>query len=126
VHFHQLDSATGARIRNRKVDEKTGEEVDADDIQMGFEVRPGKYVTFDKDELKALRPKSTQSIEVTDFVALADIDPIYYERTYWLAPGAAAANQAYALLLAALEGVRKKKDMRFRSNKITNWRTYNE
>jgi DNA end-binding protein Ku len=103
VHFHQLDAATGSRIRNRKVDEKSGKEVDADDIEMGFEVRPGKYVTFGKDELKALRPKSTQSIEVTDFVDLAEIDPIYYERTYWLAPAADAAKQAYGLLLAALE-----------------------
>jgi DNA end-binding protein Ku len=103
VHFHQLDAATGARIRNRKVDEQSGKEVDADDIEMGFEVRPGRYVTFGKDELKALRPKSTQSIEITDFVALADIDPIYYERTYWLAPANDAANQAYALLLAALD-----------------------
>ena len=53
---------------------------------MGFEVRKGSYVTFDKDELKELRPASTKAIDVTDFVALADIDPIYYERTYWLAP----------------------------------------
>jgi DNA end-binding protein Ku len=102
VHFHQLDSATGARIRNRKVDEKSGKEVDADEIEMGFEVRPGRYVTFGQDELKALRPTSTRAIEVTDFVALADIDPIYYERTYWLAPGTDAAKQAYGLLLAAL------------------------
>ena len=103
VHFHQLEKETGARIRNRKVSEKTGKEVDADDIEMGFEIRKGRYVTFDKDELEELKPESTKAIEVTDFVALADIDPIYYERTYWLGPDGDAAKQAYRLLLAAME-----------------------
>ena len=51
VHFHQLDKKSGARIRNKKVSEKSGREVDTDDIEMGFEVRKGRYVTFDKDEL---------------------------------------------------------------------------
>jgi len=103
VHFHQLDKASGSRIRNRKVAESSGKEVDADHIEMGFEVGKGRYVTFDQQELKELRPASTKAIDVTDFVALADIDPIYYERTYWLAPDGAPAKQAYALLLAAME-----------------------
>ena len=63
---------------------EAGKEVDADDIQLGFEVRKGRYVTFEKGEVDELRPDSTRSIEVTDFVALADVDPIYYDRTYWL------------------------------------------
>ena len=95
VHFHQLEKRTGARIRNRKVSEKTGKEVDGDDIEMGFEIRKGRYVTFDKDELDELRPESTRAIEVTDFVALDDVDPIYYDRTYWLGPDGDAAKQAY-------------------------------
>ncbi len=103
VHFHQLDKESGSRIRNRKVSDDTGEEVDTDDIEMGFEVSKGKYVTFDPDELKALRPASTRMIEVTDFVALADVDPIYYERTYWLGPDGDAGAKAYQLLLAAME-----------------------
>ena len=103
IHFHQLDKKSGARIRYEKVSEKTGREVDADDIEMGFEISDGRYVTFDKDELEELRPKSTKAIEVTDFVALADVDPIYYERTYWLAPDGDAANRAYQLLRAAME-----------------------
>ncbi len=103
VHFHQLDKKSGARIRYEKVSEKTGREVDADDIEMGFEISEGKHVTFDKKELDALRPKSTKAIEITDFVALADVDPIYYERTYWLAPDGEAAARAYQLLLAAME-----------------------
>src|SRR5215218_1202429 len=103
IHFHQLEKKTGARIRNLKVSDKTGKEVDADDIEMGFEFEKGRYVTFDQDELKELKPSSTRAIEVSDFVALDDIDPIYYERTYWLAPDGDQAKNAYQLLLAAME-----------------------
>jgi DNA end-binding protein Ku len=103
VHFHQLDKKSGSRIRYHKVAEDTGKEVDSDDIVLGFELRKGKYVTFDDEEMKALRPASTRAIEVTDFVDLAEIDPIYYERTSWLAPDGDAAKKAYQLLLAAME-----------------------
>jgi DNA end-binding protein Ku len=103
VHFHQLEKGTGARIRNRKISEKTGREVKADKIEMGFEIRKGRYVTFDTDELSDLRPASTRAVEVTDFVALDDVDPIYYERTYWLGPDGDQGKQAYQLLLAAME-----------------------
>jgi len=103
VHFHQLEKGTGARIRNRKVSEKTGREVKAAKIEMGFEVRKGRYVTFETDELSDLRPASTRAIEVTDFVALDDVDPIYYERTYWLGPDGDQGKEAYQLLLAAME-----------------------
>jgi DNA end-binding protein Ku len=103
VHFHQVEKGTGSRIRNRKVAERSGKEVDRDDIEMGFEIRKGRYVTFDQDELAELRPKSTRMIEVSDFVALAEIDPIYYERTYWLGPDGDQAKKAYALLQAAME-----------------------
>lgn len=103
VHFHQLDRKSGARIRYRKVSEKTGREVDSDDIVMGFEARKGRYVTFDDKELDELRPASTKMLEITDFVALDDIDPIYYDTTYWLTPDGDGATKAYELLLAAME-----------------------
>ncbi len=103
IHFNQLEKGSGSRIRNRKVSEKSGKEVDADDIEMGFEVSKGQYVTFDKEELADLKPESTSAVEVTDFVALEDVDPIYYERTYWLGPDGDAAKKAYGLLLAAME-----------------------
>jgi DNA end-binding protein Ku len=103
VHFHQLEKESGSRIRNRKVSEKTGKEVDPDDIELGFEIKQGRYVTFDQDELKELKPASTRAIEVTDFVALDEIDPIYYERTYWLTPDGDQAKAPYQLLLAAMD-----------------------
>ena len=103
VHFNQLEKGTGARIRNRRVSEKTGDEVDPEDIEMGYEVSKGRYVTFAPEELDELRPQSTRAIEVSDFVALADVDPIFYERTYWLGPDGDAGKKAYQLLLAAME-----------------------
>ena len=103
VHFHQLDKKSGSRIRYRKVAEETGKEVDADNIALGYEVRGGRYVTFDEQEMKALRPTSSKVIEVSDFVDLDEIDPIYYENTYWLVPDGEAAKKSYQLLVAAME-----------------------
>jgi DNA end-binding protein Ku len=103
VHFHQLQKRTGSRIRYRKVAEKSGREVEPADIEMGFEISKGRYVTFDRDELDELRPESTRAVEVSDFVALDDIDPIYYERTYWLVPDGEPAKKGYQLLRAAME-----------------------
>ena len=103
VHFHQLDKKSGARIRYRKVSEETGKEVDSDDIALGYEIKNGKYVTFDEKEIDALRPTSNKLIDVSDFVALEEIDPIYYENTYWLVPDGEGAKKSYGLLLAAME-----------------------
>jgi DNA end-binding protein Ku len=103
VHFHQLDKKSGSRIRHRKVAEDTGKEVDKDNIAWGFEVKNGRYVTFDDKEMAALRPASTRVIDVSDFVALDEIDPIYYENTYWLAPNGDAAKKSYQLLVAAMD-----------------------
>jgi DNA end-binding protein Ku len=103
VHFHRLDKKSGQRVRNRMVTEESGKEVSTDELEMGFEVSSGKYVTFDNDELDALRPASTRSIDISDFVALEEIDPIYYDHTYWLAPDGDAAGKSYQLLEAAME-----------------------
>jgi DNA end-binding protein Ku len=103
VRFHQIDKKSGARVRYEKVSEKTHRKLDGDDIEMGYELRKGRYVAFTKQELADLRPKSTRSVDVSDFVPLEDIDPIYYERTYWLAPDGPGAARAYSLLCAAME-----------------------
>lgn len=103
VRFHQLDKKSGARVRHEKVSEKTHRKLDSDDIEMGYEIGKGRYVSFTKDELAELRPRSTRTVEVSDFVPLEDIDPIYYERTYWLGPDGPAAARAYGLLCAAME-----------------------
>ena len=100
VHFHELDPK-GGRVRHEKVSAKTGKPVD--DIRLGYETSKGRYVRFTPEELEELRPPSTRAIEVADFVDLADIDPIFYDRTYWLAPATDEAGPAYALLRDAME-----------------------
>jgi DNA end-binding protein Ku len=104
VHFNELDEH-GERVHHEKVSAKSGKPVD--DIKLGYETSKGHYVTFDRAELDELRPASTKTVDVTDFVDLADIDPIYYQRTYWIAPDGEAASRAYALLVAAMEDQQK-------------------
>jgi DNA end-binding protein Ku len=103
VHFHQLQKGTGARIHYQKVSAATGRKVDDDDIEKGFEISKDKYVVVDDEEFEALRPQSTRSVDITDFVELESVDPIYYENTYWLGTGDSSAARAYRLLLAAME-----------------------
>jgi len=102
VHFHQLD-AKGSRIKYEKVSSKTGKEVEADDIKLGFEASKGHYVELTKAEVEEMQPASTKTIEIGDFIDLAEIDPIFYDHTYWLAPDGDAATKAYALLRDAME-----------------------
>lgn len=103
VHFHQIERSTGSRIGNEKVSKDTGKPVKSEDIDLGYEVSKGRYVTFDPDEVAELRPRSTRTIDVSDFVQLDAIDPVFYERTYWLAPTDEGAERAYRLLAAAME-----------------------
>jgi DNA end-binding protein Ku len=101
VRFHQLNKATGVRIQQKRVDPTTGEEVAYDDIVKGYELTPDQYVIIEPGELDALDPKKTKSIEIEDFVALDEIDPIYFDHPYYLAPGA-GGSKPYRLLLEAM------------------------
>lgn len=107
VHFHQLDKKSGARVQYRKVSSKSGRSLDADDIEKGYEVSKGEYVVIDEDELDALQPESTRTIDITDFVELDDVDPIYYDHTYWLGADGDGSQRAYRLLLLAMEDARR-------------------
>ena len=97
VRFNQIDRRTGARVRQRLVSEADGSEVARSDIAKGYQLRPGDYVLVDDDELEALDPKAEHTIDIEEFVDLADIDPVYFDRPYWLAPDPATAKP-YALL----------------------------
>src|SRR5919112_311060 len=101
VRFNQLEASTGQRIRQKRVSSGTGEGVPYDDIVKGFEIGPDKYVTLTSDELESVDPKATRSIDVEDFVDLDQIDPLYYERAYYLVPDTGGAK-AYALLRDAM------------------------
>jgi DNA end-binding protein Ku len=97
VRFHQLSSKTGARIRQKRVDPTTDEEVPYEEIVKGFEITPDRYVLITSEELDALDPKATRTIDIEEFVDLSEIDPIYYDHSYYLAPAAGGAK-AYRLL----------------------------
>lgn len=104
VHFHQLDEKSGSRIRYRKVSEKTGREVPEERIVSAYELDDGNYVTLTDEEMDAAEPERTHTIDIEDFVALEEIDPIQVDRTYWLVPeDQQGAKKAYALLREALE-----------------------
>jgi DNA end-binding protein Ku len=102
VHFNQLQTGTADRIRNRRVNERTGEEVEFRDVVKGYEVGPGEYVVVTPDELDSVAPEKSSTIEVTDFVDLDDIDPIFFQRTYYLGPQGDQAKRAYSLLLKVM------------------------
>jgi DNA end-binding protein Ku len=101
VRFHQLSSKTGARIRQKRVDPSTGDEVPYEEIVKGYELTPDRYVLISPEELEALDPKATKTIDIEEFVELAGIDPLYYDHSYYLAPTAGGAK-AYRLLLDAM------------------------
>jgi len=107
VHFNQLEESTGAHIKYKRVSEKTGKEVPYERIVKGYEVAKGSYVTITPDELQSVAPDATRTVDIEDFVDLADIDPIFYESTYYLAPDGDAAAKAYGLLLKAMEATEK-------------------
>src|SRR5207248_3256525 len=102
VRFHQLDAKSNARVRQKRVSAETGEEVNYEDIVKGYEIAPEQYVTVTPEELETLDPKKTKSIDIEDFVDLDQIDPVYYERSYYLTPDAGGAK-AYALLVQAMK-----------------------
>lgn len=106
VRFNQLNAKTGARIQMKRVDPTTGEDVDYDDLVKGYELSPERYVVIEPEELDALDPKATRTIDILDFVELADIDPIFYDHPYYLAPGAGGAKP-YRLLLDAMRATGK-------------------
>ncbi|RSS13184.1 Ku protein [Streptomyces sp. WAC05458] len=104
VHFHQLQRGTSDRIRNRRVNERTGEEVDPGDIVKGYEVGEGEgeYVVVEPDELDEIAPGRSRALEITDFVDLDGIAPVYFDRTYYVAPRGKEYLKVYELLRAAL------------------------
>jgi len=102
VRFHQLHKADHARIEQKRVSSATGKEVAYKDIVKGYELAPERYVVIEPDELASLGASGTRTIDIEDFVDLADIDPIYYDHAYYMAPANDAAEKPYHLLLDAL------------------------
>jgi len=106
VHFNQLDERTGSRIKQKRVSAQDGDEVPSEHLVKGYELSSGNYVIITDDELASLDPKAQRTIEIEEFVDLADIDPIYYDSAYYLAPDQATVKP-YALLAEAMERSQK-------------------
>ena len=101
VSFNQLDERNMARIRYRKVNAETGDEVTEDHIVKGYEISKGRYVVVDPDELEPFMPVATKSIDLEEFVDLDEIDPVYFDTAYHLAPN--DTPKPYVLLARAME-----------------------
>ena len=112
IALREVRESDSARIKHRRVAEGTDEEVPYDKIAKAYEVTEGRYVQITSDEMEALRPEKSRSIDVQDFVDIEEIDPMYFNSPYYLGP-AAGAEKAYSLLAAAMESSGKAAIARF-------------
>jgi DNA end-binding protein Ku len=103
LDFHQFQRGTSDRIRYKRVNERTGREVDFEKIVKGHEVGDGKYVMVEPEELDDIAPGRSRSLEISTFVDLADVDPIHFQKSYYLAPSDEENTSSYALLREALD-----------------------
>jgi DNA end-binding protein Ku len=103
VRFRQLHRDTKRPVRQKRVDSESGEEVAYDDLVKGYEVGEGRFVVVEPDELAELDPKASRLIDIQDYVDQSEIDPIHYDRAYYLAPDGETAAKPYKLLAQAME-----------------------
>jgi DNA end-binding protein Ku len=102
VHFNYLHRKCGTRLKQQYICPKEEEVVSRDEMSRGYEFAKGQYVQFEEEELKRLQERATQAIEITEFVPLAKVDPIYFDKSYYLGPDR-GGDRAYKLLSKALE-----------------------
>jgi DNA end-binding protein Ku len=101
VHFHQVHAADGSRIKQKRICSKEDKEVPYKEVAMGYEVRGGEFVMLEKEEIAAAAGERSRTIDLEQFVASEQIDPVFYDRTYYLGAGEDGAD-AYRLLHDAL------------------------
>lgn len=106
VSFHIVNRKTGNRVRREYVDEETGKPVDRDDQVKGYETSKGNYVLLEPDEIAAAVPESDKTLAVESFVPCDEVDTVYFDKPYFVAPADEAAEEAFAVMR---EGMRKKK-----------------
>lgn len=109
-HFHQIDRKSKQRIRYVKTTDPGGgspKPVPPEDIVMGYEVEPGNYVLMEKDEMDSVRLETRHTIELTQFVDACEIDPLYFDRPYYILPDGEVAEEGYVVIRDALKAARK-------------------
>jgi DNA end-binding protein Ku len=102
INFHQLNKKTGHRIKYRKVDAESGDEVDSADIIKGYEVGKGDYIELDPEELEAVAIDSKRTIDIDEFVPRDEIDELYLNSPYYIAPDGEVGQQAFAVIREAI------------------------
>jgi DNA end-binding protein Ku len=102
ISFHQLNKETGNRIRYRKVDAETGDEVPQDNIIKGYEVSKGEYIELDPEELEAVAIHSKHTLEIEEFVPKNDIDELYMRDPYFIVPDGEVGQQAFSVIRDAI------------------------
>jgi DNA end-binding protein Ku len=103
ISFHQLNKKTGNRIKYRKVDADTGDEVESQDIIKGYEVSKGDYLELEPEELEAVALDSTRTIEIDEFVPRSEIDELYMRDPYYLIPDGDVGQEAFAVIREAIK-----------------------
>jgi DNA end-binding protein Ku len=103
ISFNQINKETGNRIRYRKVDEDTGEEISLENIIKGYEVDKGHYVEITQDELESIALESTKTIEIDEFVPKSEIDDLYNIRPYYIAPDGKVGQDAFVVIRNVIE-----------------------
>ena len=102
ISFHQLNKETGNRIRYRKVDAETGDDVEQANIIKGYELAKGEYVDVTREELEAVAIESKRTIEIEQFVPKTQIDELYIRDPYYIAPDGEVGQQAFAVIREAI------------------------
>ncbi len=103
ISFRQFERGTSDRIRYKRINERTGKEVAFSDIVKGADVGGGEFVIIEPEELDQIAPGRSRTIDINTFVELDDIDPIHFQKTYWLAPAKEEYSKSYSLLLQAMK-----------------------
>jgi DNA end-binding protein Ku len=102
IRFHQINKNTGNRIKYRKVDAETEDDVDTSDIVKGYEVGKGEYLELEPEELEAVAIESTRTIEIDEFVPRKEIDELYLNNPYYVVPDGEVGQQAFAVIREAI------------------------
>jgi DNA end-binding protein Ku len=102
IRFHQIHGPDGARVQQKRWCPEEEKEIPYSEVVKGYEIGPDQYVVVEPEELSQLDPVATHEIDISDFVDLDEIDPVYFERAYHVVPGERAAKP-YGLLVAAME-----------------------
>jgi DNA end-binding protein Ku len=102
ISFHQINKETGNRIRYKKIDAESGDEVDNADIVKGYEVAKGEYIELEPEELEAVAIESKRVIDIDEFVPRQEIDELYLRDPYYIVPDGEVGQQAFAVIREAI------------------------